>query len=80
MRYIKLSKATDDHGYIAEYYTKDGIVAKTEAIELSKLDKLVSSKIKIRCKPGQEWGLIIHDRSGAVSSILPVAKPRHAIG
>ena len=74
MRYLKLTKAVSQHGYVAEYYSADGVLVDTREIELSHLDKLVKSKIKLRVTKNN-WGLIVLDRNLNITSMLPISKP-----
>jgi hypothetical protein len=74
MRYLKLTKAVSGHGYIAEYYSKDGVLIDTKTVELSHLDKLTKSTLKLRVTK-QQWGLLILDKNQKISSIFPINKP-----
>lgn len=75
MRYLKLTKAVSKHGYVAEYYSADGVLVNTQEIELSQLDKLVKSKVKLRVTTNNNWGLLVLDRNLNITSILPISKP-----
>jgi hypothetical protein len=74
MRYLKLMKAVSGHGYVCEYYDKDGVLIETKEIELGYLDKITKSRLKLRVTK-QQWGLIVTDKFNKISSVYPINKP-----